>query len=125
MASIHPVRTPSFRVDAPATYTCVVFAALPTGHEFTVVVLSPAGGRGLTRRSSTPDLFERIRALEGDFHFETLHVSDCQNCPDVVQAAQRDVRFLNPRIRHIAIAGALYRRGPKIWGSCRCPPPST
>src|SRR6267378_2924289 len=54
------------------------------------------------------DLVERIRALEGEFSFETYMSPTCQNCPDVVQALNA-MSVLNPRIRHVAIDGALYQ----------------
>jgi alkyl hydroperoxide reductase subunit F len=50
---------------------------------------------------------EQIRNLEGEFHFETYFSLSCQNCPDTVQALNA-MSVLNPRIRHVAIDGALF-----------------
>ena len=40
--------------------------------------------------------------------FETYFSLSCQNCPDVVQALNA-MSVLNPRIRHVAIDGALFQ----------------
>jgi alkyl hydroperoxide reductase subunit F len=47
-------------------------------------------------------------ALEGDYRFETYFSPSYQNCPDVVQALTL-MSALNPRIRHVAIDGALFQ----------------
>ncbi|MDE3209168.1 MAG: alkyl hydroperoxide reductase subunit F, partial [Pseudomonadota bacterium] len=44
----------------------------------------------------------------GDYRFETYFSLSCQNCPDVVQALNL-MSVLNPKIRHVAIDGALYQ----------------
>src|SRR5258708_5405014 len=100
-------RTPSFRIERTGTDIGVSFAALPTGHEFTSLVLALLQVGGYPPKLDA-DLVERIRALEGDFSFETYMSLTCQNCPDVVQALNA-MSVLNPRIRHIAIDGALYQ----------------
>src|ERR1051325_1004255 len=51
---------------------------------------------------------EQIQALDGDFTFETYFSQSCQNCPDVVQALNL-MAVLNPKIKHVAIDGALYQ----------------
>jgi len=53
-------------------------------------------------------VIEQIRALEGDFVFETWMSLTCHNCPDVVQALNL-MAVLNPRIRHVAIDGGLFQ----------------
>jgi alkyl hydroperoxide reductase subunit F len=53
-------------------------------------------------------VIERIRALDGDYRCETYFSQTCQNCPDVVQALNT-MSALNPRIRHVAIDGALFQ----------------
>jgi len=100
-------RTPSFRIERTGTDIGVSFAALPTGHEFTSLVLALLQVGGYPPKLDT-DLVERIRALQGEFQFETYMSLTCQNCPDVVQALNA-MSVLNPRIRHVAIDGALYQ----------------
>lgn len=77
------------------------------GHEFTSLVLA------LLQVSGHPpkidgDLVEQIKALDGDFHFETYFSQSCQNCPDVVQALNA-MSVLNPKIHHVAIDGADFQ----------------
>src|SRR5690606_7451993 len=50
----------------------------------------------------------QIKAIEGEFVFETYFSLSCQNCPDVVQALNV-MAVLNPNIRHVAIDGALFQ----------------
>jgi alkyl hydroperoxide reductase subunit F len=100
-------RTPSFRIERTGTDVAVRFAGLPTGHEFTSLVLALLQVGGYPPKLDA-DVVERIRALEGDLRFETFMSLTCQNCPDVVQALNA-ISVLNPRIRHVAIDGALYQ----------------
>lgn len=100
-------RTPSFRIERTGTDIGVRFAALPTGHEFTSLVLALLQVGGYPPKLDA-EMVNRIRALEGDLRFETYMSLTCQNCPDVVQALNA-MSVLNPRIRHVAIDGALYQ----------------
>jgi len=49
-----------------------------------------------------------VKALEGDFRFETFFSLSCQNCPDVIQAINI-MAALNPNVSHVAIDGAVFR----------------
>jgi alkyl hydroperoxide reductase subunit F len=53
-------------------------------------------------------VIEQIKALDGDYTFETYFSQSCQNCPDVVQALNL-MAVLNPRFRHVAVDGALFQ----------------
>jgi len=77
------------------------------GHEFTSLVLAllQAGGHP---PKLEPEVIEQIRSLEGEFAFETYMSLTCHNCPDVVQALNL-MAVLNPRIRHVAIDGGLFK----------------
>src|SRR5690606_41982831 len=55
-----------------------------------------------------PEVIEQIKALPGDYHFETYVSLSCQNCPDVVQALNV-MSVINPRIRSVTIDGALFQ----------------
>ena len=55
-----------------------------------------------------PGVLARIRALEGEYQFETFVSLSCQSCPDVVQALNL-MAAVNPRIRHTMIDGALFQ----------------
>jgi len=100
-------RKPSFAINRVGSDVSVRFAGIPLGHEFTSLVLAllQVGGHP---PKATPELLEQVRGLEGDFVFETYFSLSCQNCPDVVQALNL-MSVVNPRIRHVAIDGALFQ----------------
>ena len=100
-------RTPSFAITRAAGDAHVRFAGLPLGHEFTSLVLALLHVGGHPPRIDAAQI-EQIRALDGDFHFETYFSQTCQNCPDVVQALNT-MAALNPRISHTAIDGSLFQ----------------
>jgi alkyl hydroperoxide reductase subunit F len=84
----------------------VRFAGLPMGHEFTSLVLALLQVGGHPSKEPMA-IIEQVKALQGDYAFETYFSLSCQNCPDVVQALNL-MSVLNPRIRHTAIDGALF-----------------
>ena len=100
-------RRPSFQISRVGADMGVRFAAVPMGHEFTSLVLAllQAGGHP---PKVEPDVIEQIRSLEGDFAFETWMSLSCHSCPEVVQALNL-MAVLNPRIRHVAIDGAVFK----------------
>jgi alkyl hydroperoxide reductase subunit F len=100
-------RRPSFSVSRVGAGMGVRFAAVPMGHEFTSLVLAllQAGGHP---PKVEPEVIEQIRALDGDYVFETYMSLTCHNCPDVVQALNL-MAVLNPRVRHVAIDGGLFQ----------------
>ncbi|PLR25606.1 alkyl hydroperoxide reductase subunit F [Caulobacter zeae] len=100
-------RKPSFAITRAAGDADVRFAGLPLGHEFTSLVLALLHVGGHPPRLDA-EVIERIKALDGDYSFETYFSQSCQNCPDVVQALNT-MSALNPRIRHVAIDGALFQ----------------
>ena len=100
-------RAPSFGIAEVGQAPRVRFAGLPMGHEFSSLVLALLQVGGHPPKLE-PDLIDQIRALDGDFSFETYLSLSCQNCPDVVQALNT-LAALNPRIRHVAIDGALFQ----------------
>jgi len=99
-------RTPSFDIRRAGTDIFVSFAGIPLGHEFTSLVLALLQVGGHPPKLET-SVIAQIRALPGDYLFETYFSLSCQNCPDVVQALNT-MAVLNPRIRHVAIDGALF-----------------
>lgn len=100
-------RTPSFLIRRTGSDVSVRFAAVPTGHEFTSLVLALLQVGGYAPKLDA-DVIEQIRNIEGDFRFETYMSLTCQNCPDVVQALNV-MSVINPRIQHVAIDGALFQ----------------
>jgi alkyl hydroperoxide reductase subunit F len=101
-------RRPSFlirRVGHPDI--AVRFAGIPLGHEFTSLVLALLQVGGHPPKTA-PEVLDQVRALDGDYHFETYFSLSCQNCPDIVQALNL-MSVINPRITHTAIDGALFQ----------------
>ncbi len=100
-------RVPSFALSSPGHDISVRFAGIPMGHEFTSLVLALLQVGGHPSKLAV-DVIEQVRALDGDYRFETYFSLSCQNCPDVVQALNL-MAVLNPRIKHVAIDGALFQ----------------
>jgi alkyl hydroperoxide reductase subunit F len=100
-------RRPSFSISRAGQDMGIRFAAIPMGHEFTSLVLALLQAGGHPPKIDA-EVIEQIRALDGDFVFETYMSLTCHNCPDVVQALNL-MAVLNPRIRHVAIDGGLFK----------------
>ncbi|CAH2781426.1 MAG: Alkyl hydroperoxide reductase protein F [uncultured Paraburkholderia sp.] len=100
-------RKPSFSIGEPGKDIGIRFAGIPMGHEFTSLVLAllQVGGHPVKLDDA---VIEQIRSLDGDYQFETYFLLSCQNCPEVVQALNV-MALINPRIRHVAIDGALFQ----------------
>ncbi len=100
-------RKPSFSLNRIGGNISLRFAGIPMGHEFTSLVLALLQVGGHPSRTA-PEVIEQIKALDGDYRFETYFSLSCQNCPDVVQALNL-MAVLNPNIKHVAIDGALFQ----------------
>ncbi|HKX93786.1 MAG TPA: alkyl hydroperoxide reductase subunit F [Methylibium sp.] len=100
-------RRPSFQVTRAGADLGLRFAAVPMGHEFTSLVLALLQAGGHPPKVEA-DVIDQIKALDGEHVFETWMSLTCHNCPDVVQALNL-MAVLNPRIRHTAIDGGLFR----------------
>jgi len=103
-----PRHIPSFDIQRAGADVRVTFAGLPLGHEFTSLVLALLQVGGHPPKLDAA-VIAQIRALPDDYFFETYFSLSCQNCPDVVQALNT-MSVLNPRIRHVAIDGALFEQ---------------
>ncbi|KJS78170.1 MAG: alkyl hydroperoxide reductase [Pseudomonas sp. BICA1-14] len=100
-------RKPSFSLNRIGVNISLRFAGIPMGHEFTSLVLALLQVGGHPSKTA-PEVIEQIKALDGDYSFETYFSLSCQNCPDVVQALNL-MAVLNPNIKHVAIDGALFQ----------------
>jgi len=100
-------RRPSFEIRRTGSDVAVRFAGIPLGHEFTSLVLALLQVGGYPPKVES-ELIEQAQSLQGEFLFETYFSLSCQNCPDVVQALNL-MSVVNPRIRHVAIDGALFQ----------------
>ncbi len=100
-------RVPSFTILRDGEETGARFAGIPLGHEFTSLVLALLHSGGHPPKVEDAVL-DQVKALNGDFHFETYFSLSCQNCPDVVQALNIMAVF-NPNVTHTAIDGSLFK----------------
>ena len=100
-------RTPSFSVNRVGEDTGIAFAGVPLGHEFTSLVLALLQVSGRAPKVDQ-EVIDQIKALDGEYHFESYISLSCQNCPEVVQALNL-MSVLNPNISHTMIDGAAYK----------------
>lgn len=100
-------RQPSFLIRRKGTDIGVRFAGIPLGHEFTSLVLALLHVGGHPSKAAQ-EVIQQVRDLDGDYVFETYFSLSCQNCPDVVQALNL-MSVINPRIKHVAIEGGLFK----------------
>lgn len=100
-------RTPSFSINRVGADSGVSFAGIPLGHEFTSLVLALLQVSGRAPKVDE-ELIERVKKLEGEYHFETYISLSCHNCPEVVQALNV-MSILNPGISHTMVDGAVFK----------------
>ena len=101
-------RKPSFSVAVAGEAPRIRFAGLPMGHEFTSMVLALLQTGGHPPKVDAA-LIEQIKAIPGQFKFETYVSLECHNCPDVIQALNL-MAVLNPGFSNVMIDGALYQK---------------
>ena len=96
--------SPQFFLRSQGRPNGVIFTGIPTGHEFTslIVALLNSDGKG-----KMPDaaLIRRIRSLKGPIKIRTFISLTCENCPDVVQAMNQ-MAILHGNFQHEMIDGA-------------------
>jgi len=104
----HAARRPSFAVGLPGEAPRIHFAGIPMGHEFTSLVLALLQTGGHPPKVDA-EVIEQIKALPGEFRFETFISLSCHNCPDVVQALNL-MAVLNPGVTSTMIDGAFFQQ---------------
>jgi NADH-dependent peroxiredoxin subunit F len=95
---------PSFLIKYKDSFTGVSFRGIPTGHEFSSLVLAILNADG---KGKFPDemIVARIKKLKGPIALKTYISLTCENCPDVVQALNL-MAFLHNDFKHVMIDGA-------------------
>ncbi len=88
-------------VEASFTFEC-----LPSGHEFSSLVLAILNLDGGGRNLPDEQFAQRIMGLQGEVEVVSYILLSCPNCPDVVQA-MNVISIVNPRIKHRIVDGAL------------------
>ncbi|MDD2667928.1 alkyl hydroperoxide reductase subunit F [Zoogloea sp.] len=102
----HTLR-PSFGVAEPGQSPRIHFAGIPMGHEFTSLILALLQTGGHPPKVDQA-VIDQIKALPGQFAFETFISLSCHNCPDVVQALNL-MAVLNPGVTSTMIDGAMFQ----------------
>jgi len=84
----------------------ITFRGIPTGHEFTSLLLAILNSEG--KGKNVPDglMRQRVARLKGEIQLTTYVSLTCTNCPDVVQSLNL-MAILNPHITHEMVDGAL------------------
>jgi alkyl hydroperoxide reductase subunit F len=98
----------SFRLLKNGEDTGIKFCGIPTGHEFTSLLLAILNADGKGKNIPDEAVCRHIQALKGDIHLATYVSLTCTNCPDVVQTLNL-MALLNSRIHHEMVDGAIYR----------------
>ena len=77
--------TPHFTIYHNGAPTRISFLGIPSGHEFTslIIAILQADGKGKWPDDS---ILARIKRLKGPIQLKTFMSLTCENCPDVVQA---------------------------------------
>ncbi len=86
--------------------TGIKFRGVPTGHEFTSLLLAILNSDGKGKNIPDETICNRVKALQGVIHLTTYVSLTCTNCPDVIQALNL-MAILNPRISHEMVDGAI------------------
>lgn len=102
-------RTPSFAITQVGTAARIHFAGIPTGHEFTSLVLALLQVSGYPPKID-PKILATLDALslQQKLHFEVFVSLSCHNCPEVVQAINL-MASRNSAISATMIDGALFQ----------------
>jgi alkyl hydroperoxide reductase subunit F len=88
--------------------TGIRFRGIPSGHEFSSLILAILNSDGQGKNIPDEALVNRVKALKGKIGLTTYVSLDCTNCPDVVQALNL-MALLNGNITHEMVDGALYQ----------------
>lgn len=84
----------------------IKFRAVPTGHEFTSLLMAVLNMDGIGKNLPDEMLMEKIKSISEKVVFKTYISLSCTNCPEVVQSINV-MSLLNPNIHHEIIDGAI------------------
>lgn len=95
---------PKFHIEKNGVSTGIVFKGIPTGHEFSSLILAILNADG---KGKWPDdfLIQRIKKIKGPIHLKTYISLTCENCPDVVQALNQ-MCLVHGNFKHEMVDGA-------------------
>ena len=86
--------------------TGITFRGVPTGHEFTSLLLAILNSDGKGKNKHDTVICQRVARLKGTIQLTNYVSLTCTNCPDVVQTLNL-MALLNPHITHEMVDGAL------------------
>lgn len=98
-----------FSLQKENSETGVKFRGIPSGHEFTSLLLAVLNADGKAKNLPDEVITRRIKALKGPIRLKTYVSLSCTNCPDIVQALNI-MAILNPTITHEMIDGAVFQQ---------------
>jgi alkyl hydroperoxide reductase, F subunit len=87
--------------------TGITFRAIPSGHEFTSLILAVLNADGQGRNLPDEAFIARIQALNTPLKLTTYASLTCTNCPEVVQSLNL-LALYNEGIEHEMVDGAIY-----------------
>lgn len=96
----------SFKIQTQGADTGIVFSGIPSGHEFTSLILAvlQAGGSELKLDAAIQNIIKNIKQ---PLKFQTFVSLSCHNCPDVVQSLNQ-FALLNDGISNEMIDGGVF-----------------
>ncbi len=94
---------PGFFLSYDGKINGIKFLGIPSGHEFTSLVLAILNSDG---KGKFPDdmIINRIKKIKGQINLKTYISLTCENCPEVVQALNL-MAIINENITHEMIDG--------------------
>lgn len=84
----------------------IEFRTVPTGHEFTSLLLAVLNADGIGKNLPDDTIISRIRTLKAPLEIKSYISLSCTNCPDVVQSLNI-LSIYNSNIRHEIIDGSI------------------
>lgn len=86
----------------------VGFRAIPSGHEFTSLILAVYNADGKGKNYPDELVVSRIKSLKRPIKLTTYISLSCTNCPDVVQSLNLISLIAGQGVEHEMVDGALY-----------------
>ena len=98
-----------FKILKDGKPASILFRAVPTGHEFSSLLLALLNMDGIGKNLPDELIRNRITGLNGKIRIQSFISLTCTNCPDVVQALNV-MSILNSEIEHQIIDGAINQK---------------
>jgi alkyl hydroperoxide reductase subunit F len=94
---------PSFHIEYNGNPNGISFLGIPSGHEFTSLILAILNSDG---KGKLPDemILNRIKRLKGPIELRTFISLTCENCPEVVQALNL-MSIVHENFKHTMVDG--------------------